>query len=270
MSSTSPVVLVTGASSGIGAATASLLAARGFRVVGASRGVPASPPGGVRWVAMDVRDEDAVGAAVARVLDEHGRLDALVCSAGFGIFGAVEDVSLARARAQFETNVFGTLAPVRAVLPAMRERGRGRIVLVGSLAGRAPIPFQAHYSMTKAAVDALVGALRIEVGSLGVCVSLVEPGDIATPFNDAMDWGETARSAYGERLRRCADVIRVSLAPGHAPGPEVVARVILRALSARRPRVRYTVGPAAWLVPVGRRLFTDRLALRLIRAHFRV
>jgi NAD(P)-dependent dehydrogenase (short-subunit alcohol dehydrogenase family) len=268
MTSPSSVVLITGASSGIGAATASLLAASGFRVVGASRRVPASAEAGISWMEMDVRDEESVSVGVRRVIDEQGRLDALVCNAGFGIFGTIEEVSMRRARAQFDTNVFGTLAPIRAVLPSMRERRCGRIVVVGSLAGRAPIPYQGHYSMTKAAVDALVGALRMEVATFGVHVSLVEPGDIKTPFNDVTDWGNTGTSAYGEQLRRCEQVIRESLEK--APGPEVIARAIVRVLTARRPRVRYTAGPSAWAVPFGRRFLPDRVALRLIRSHFKV
>jgi NAD(P)-dependent dehydrogenase (short-subunit alcohol dehydrogenase family) len=262
-----PTVLVTGASSGIGAATAAHLAAHGSRVFGTSRRPPAGePPFG--WVAMDVRDEASVRVAVARVLDEAGRIDALVCNAGVGIFGSVEEVDTARAREQFETNVFGTLHPVRAVLPAMRARRAGRIVLVGSLAARAPIPFQAHYSATKAAVAAFAWALRVETAAHGILVSLIEPGDIRTGFNDATDWGNGAASPYGERLRRCEDVIRRSLLA--APGPEVVARAVRRALSARRPRLRYAVGPASWLVPFARRFLPDAVALRLLRSHFRV
>lgn len=259
-------MLVTGASSGIGAATAALLAARGFRVWGTSRRPPAQP-GAIRWLAMDVRDEASVAAGIARVTEEAGVLDALVCNAGMGIFGSVEEVSLTRAREQFDTNVFGTLAPLRAVLPAMRTRGAGRIVVVGSLSGRAPIPFQAHYSATKAALDALVMALRVELAPTGVTVSLVEPGDIRTAFNDATDWG-TPPVAYAERQRACEAVIRAELEA--APGPEVVAAAVLRALTARRPRVRYPVGPASWLVPLARRLLPDALALRIVRAHFRV
>jgi NAD(P)-dependent dehydrogenase (short-subunit alcohol dehydrogenase family) len=266
MSEPLPTVLVTGASSGIGAATAAYLAARGFRVFGSSRRPPAGVP--LTWVAMDVRDEASVAAAVARVLADAGRLDALVCNAGVGIFGSVEEVSAARVQEQFETNVFGTLHPVRAVLPAMRAQGGGRIVLVGSLAARAPIPFQGHYSATKAAVEALAWALRVETEPHGVLVSLVEPGDIRTGFNDATDWGNGATSAYGERQRRCEDVIRQSLRD--APGPELVARAVHRALTARRPRLRYTVGPASWLVPFVRRLCPDFVALRLLRSHFKV
>jgi NAD(P)-dependent dehydrogenase (short-subunit alcohol dehydrogenase family) len=261
------VVLVTGASSGIGAATAGLLAERGYAVFGASRRPP-TQPGQIRHIAMDVRDEGSVRAGVDDALRQATRLDALVCCAGIGIFGSVEETSLERARAQFETNVFGTLNPIRAVLPKMREQRAGRIVIVGSLAGRAPIPFQAHYSATKAALDALALALRNEVAAFGIHVSLVEPGDIRTSFNESMDWGSPAGSAYGEQLRSCERVTRESLPK--APGPDIVARVILQALTARHPRVRYTVGPDSRLVPLGRRLLPDFMSLALIRSHFKL
>jgi NAD(P)-dependent dehydrogenase (short-subunit alcohol dehydrogenase family) len=262
-----PAVLVTGASSGIGAATAERLARSGFRVYGASRRAGARKgPSGVQTVAMDVRDDASVRDAVAKVLAEAGGLDGVVCNAGTGIFGSVEEVPIERARELFETNFFGTLRTLRAVLPSMRARGSGRVVVVGSLAGRAPIPFQAHYSASKAALDALVLSLRNELDGTGVFASLVEPGDIATPFNDAMHWGETGASAYGERLRRVESRVRESLP--RAPGPEVVARQIHRALTAPRPRVRYTAGAEARLVPLGRRLLPDAASLRLIRSHF--
>jgi NAD(P)-dependent dehydrogenase (short-subunit alcohol dehydrogenase family) len=261
-------VFVTGASSGIGAATAARLAAHGFQVFGASRAPARAELPGVRFVALDVRDDESVAKGVAEVLASAPRLDALVCNAGIGIFGSVEEVSIAAAREPFETNVFGTLRLLRAVLPHMREARRGRVVIVGSLAGRAPIPFQAHYSASKAALDALALALHNELHAFGVRVSLVEPGDIRTEFNDRTEWGEPGRSVYGERLRRAEQVIRDSLP--RSPGPEIVAAAIERALTSRRPRVRYTVGPDAWLVPLGRRLLPDRWSLRLIRSHFHV
>jgi NAD(P)-dependent dehydrogenase (short-subunit alcohol dehydrogenase family) len=258
--------LVTGASSGIGEATARSLALEGFRVFGASRSRAESA--GIEWIPMDVRDEASVEAGVRRAVEATGGLDALVCAAGYGVFGSVEETSSARAREQLETNYFGTLLPLRAVLPAMRARGAGRIVVVGSLAGRAPIPFQAHYSASKAALDALVLALRSELHGSGVHAVLVEPGDIRTAFNDRMDWGGEPKSAYGDRLRRCERVVRESLP--RAPGPEVVAAAVLHALTTRRPRVRYTVGPDSLAVPLGRRLLPDALALALIRRHFEV
>ena len=154
-----PSVLITGASSGIGEATAQHLSARGWRVFGTSRREqPASTGGDVRFVVMDVGDEDSVRRGFDQVLEESGGLDAVICNAGMGIYGAVEDVSIEAAMAQFQTNFFGVLRVLRATLPGMRERGSGRVILVGSLAGRAPIPFQAHYSASKAAIDALSGS----------------------------------------------------------------------------------------------------------------
>jgi NAD(P)-dependent dehydrogenase (short-subunit alcohol dehydrogenase family) len=260
-------VLVTGASAGIGLATAQKLAYGGFRVFGASRRACAAH-NGVEWVRMDVTDEDSVAAGVREVLEKAGAIFGLVCSAGYGVFGSLEETSLDRARAQFDTNVFGVLRLLRAVVPGMRQRGAGRVVVVGSLAGRAPIPFQAHYSASKAAVDALTLSLRNELHGTGVAVSLVEPGDIRTEFNERMDWGEVRSSAYGDRLAKCERVIRTSLPK--APGPEIVACVIARALTSKRPRVRYCVGPDSRLVPWGRRLLPEAWCLALIRDHFQV
>jgi NAD(P)-dependent dehydrogenase (short-subunit alcohol dehydrogenase family) len=263
-------VLVTGASSGIGAATAEHLARQGFRVFGTSRSQrsPSPDAAGVHWLAMDVCDESSVGKAVAELLGEAGRLDALVCNAGFGIFGSVEEVSIEDAQRQLDTNYFGVLRVLRAVLPHMREQRAGRVVLVGSLAGRASIPFKSHYSASKAAVDSTVMALRNEVGRLGIHVSLVEPGDINTPFNEAMSWGEGEASPYGDAIRSCEAVIRESLPK--APGPEIVAKTIGKALAAGRPRVRYSVGPDSTMVPLSRRLLPDWATLALIRSHFKL
>lgn len=268
MTSQGPSVLITGASSGIGAATAELLGRRGFRVFGTSRRPEDLGPGApdARWIAMDIRDDASVQQGVDEVLRESPRLDALVCCAGYGIFGSVEETPISAAKEQFETNYFGTLRTLRAVLPSMRAAAHGRIAIVGSLAGRAPIPFQAHYSASKAAIDALALGLRNELQPLGVKVSLVEPGDINTPFNDRMDWGHFERSPYGERIRNCEAVIR-DLLP-KAPPPAVVAEAVLRALSANRPRVRYAVGADSLLVPIAKRLLPDWLSLQLIRSHF--
>ncbi|MBW2267765.1 MAG: SDR family oxidoreductase [Deltaproteobacteria bacterium] len=265
-----PSVLVTGASSGIGASTAKRLAEHGFRVFGTSRH-PAqhvAAAAHVEWIEMDVHDDASVAKGVAEAAAAAGGLDALVCNAGYGIFGSIEEVTLEAARAQFETNFFGVLRCVRAALPDMRRAGRGRIVLVGSLAGRAPIPFQAHYSATKAAIESMALALRNELHPTGVKVVLVEPGDIDTGFNDVMDWGDPGASAYAERARAAERVIRESLP--RAPGPDVVARAIHTALCARRPRVRYTIGAETALTPIGKRWLPDGIFLRLIRKHFDV
>jgi NAD(P)-dependent dehydrogenase (short-subunit alcohol dehydrogenase family) len=263
-------VLITGASSGIGAATADLLASRGFRVTGTSRDPEraALRAPQIAWVAMDVRDDASVREGVMRAIDRSGGLDALVCNAGIGIFGSVEEVPLTAAREQFETNWFGALRVLREALPALRRARSARIAIVGSLAGRAPIPFQAHYSASKAALDSLVQALHNELHASNVRVSLIEPGDIRTAFNDATDFDLVRDSQYGERAARAREVIERSLA--QAPGPEIVARAILHALSARRPRLRYAVGREARLVSFARRWLPERVGLRLIRRHFGV
>ncbi len=263
-----PSILITGASSGIGEITARRLAGQGWSVFGTSRHPrTAEHSDGIRFVVMDVRDEDSVLRGVREVIESSGGLDAVVCNAGMGIYGAVEDVTIEAAKSQFETNFFGILRVLRATLPGMRERGSGRIILVGSLAGRAPIPFQAHYSASKAAVDALNGALRNELKSFGIHVSLIEPGDINTPFNDAMEWTTSApSSAYRDELTRTENKIRESLPK--APPAIDVARCVERALAARSPRVRYTVGDSAWLVPFARRFLPERISLALIRKHF--
>jgi NAD(P)-dependent dehydrogenase (short-subunit alcohol dehydrogenase family) len=264
------VVLVTGASSGIGAATAALLAQHGFAVVGTSRDPEraARTAPQIAWIAIDLRDDASVSDGVKHAIDRHGELSALVCNAGIGVFGSIEEVPLHAARAQFETNWFGTLRVLRAALPELRRARDARIAIVGSLAGRAPIPFQGHYSASKAALDALVLALHNELHGTRVRVSLIEPGDIRTAFNDATDFELVRDSSYGDRVARCRAVIEQSLRD--APGPEVVARAILRALTTRRPRIRYTVGPDSVLVPFARRWLPERLGLYLIRRHFRV
>jgi len=262
-----PSVLITGASSGLGAEMAARMVSLGWRVFGTSRKPRSEAGDGVEWIAMDVCDDESVERGIAEVLARTDRLDGLVCNAGFGIYGSVEETDLERARAQLETNFFGVLRVLRPVIARMRTRRAGRILLVGSLAGRAPIPFQAHYSASKAAIEALAFSLANEVHPFGVSISLIEPGDIDTAFNDGMDWGTPARgSAYAERQARCERTIRESLPK--SPKPAIVANAVAHALTARRPRLRYPVGREARLVGLGKRLLGDRLNLKLIRDHF--
>jgi NAD(P)-dependent dehydrogenase (short-subunit alcohol dehydrogenase family) len=158
-------VLITGASSGIGAATAEHLLARGFEVFGTSRDPSSlgSEAPAIHWIAMDIRDEASVIAGFAQIASRVKQLDAIVCNAGYGVYGSVEELSIEDAQAQFDTNFFGTLRTLRAGIPGMREARRGRIAIVSSLAAHAPIPFQAHYSASKGAIDALGLALRNEL-----------------------------------------------------------------------------------------------------------
>lgn len=262
-------VLITGGTSGIGLATCRALAADGYRVFATSRNKPADSLGEhIDWIAMDVCSDESVDKAVTQVLAACGSLDALVCNAGFGIFGSIEEVSMEAYQRQLDTNLGGLLRVLKRVLPQMREARSGRIALVGSIGGRAPIPFQAHYSASKAAVEAIAGALYNEVRPFGIGVSLIEPGDINTPFNAAMKWDAGSNSHYAERIRSCEQVILESLPK--APGPEIVANAIVKALTAKRPRFRYTIGPDSLMMPLGKRLLPDWLVLRLIRDHFKI
>jgi len=239
-----------------------------WRVLGTSRRAREAQDG-IEWVEMDVCDDTSVRSALASVFDRTSQLDGLVCNAGWGIFGPVEETPLERARQQLETNFFGVLRVLGPVIARMRERGRGRILLVGSLAGRAPIPFQAHYSASKAAIEALAFSLANEVRPFGLDVSLIEPGDIDTPFNEGMDWGvRDSSSPYADAAARCEQTIRESLPK--APGPAIVADAVAHALTARRPRLRYAVGREARLVSLGKRLLGDRASLALLRSHFGV
>lgn len=267
MSTTSqPTVLITGASSGLGAEMAAKMITLGWRVFGTSRRPPASQTG-IKWIEMDVCDDASVEAALESVYQQTDHLDGLVCNAGWGIYGSVEETSLERVRAQFETNFYGVLRVLTPVLKRMRERNSGRILLVGSLSGRAPIPFQTHYSASKAAIESLAFGLANEIHPYNIHVSLIEPGDINTPFNDVMDWGaRSADSPYAERIAISEQAIRDSLPK--SPAPAVVAEVVAHALSAEKPKFRYAVGREARLVGIGRRLLSDRLMLKTIRDHF--
>jgi NAD(P)-dependent dehydrogenase (short-subunit alcohol dehydrogenase family) len=209
---------------------------------------------------MDVTDAASVQAAVDRVLAEAGRIDVVVNNAGIGYAGAVEDTSLAEARATFETNFFGALRVCKAVLPAMRAQGAGLIVNVSSIGGLMGLPYQGLYSASKYALEGLSEALRIEVRPFGVRVVLVEPGDIRTAFTAnrrSVQRAEDPASPYREQYRRTLARIEADEVGG-AP-PEVVARTVARIVANPRPRLRYVVGPfyeqvAVWikrLVPAG-------------------
>lgn len=270
------VVLVTGSSSGIGRAVVLEAVRRGHRVFASAR-KPAdlADLGGrerITVLSLEVTDTASIGVAVERVLTEAGRVDTLVNSAGYGQYGAVEDVSIELWRRQFEVNFFGTLEVIRGVLPAMRAARRGTIVNVSSVAGKIAIPFAAPYCASKHALEALSDALRVEVAPFGIRVVVVEPGPITTRF------GETARSLvlpflsragpYSGFYRGAERAMDVDFQRGKRP-PEAVARVVVRAIEAARPRTRYRVTPMARvLIPLKRILpdtFFDRRMKKSLR-----
>ncbi|MFL5381801.1 MAG: SDR family oxidoreductase [Longimicrobiaceae bacterium] len=265
------VVLVTGASSGIGKACADVLHERGCRVYGASRTAPgmAAPWSRLR---MDVGDEGSVGEGVGKVLEAEGRIDAVVNCAGFGIAGAVEDTSIDEAKAQFDTNFFGVLRVCRAVLPSMRERKRGTIVNVSSIAGLVSLPFQAFYSASKFALEGMTEALRMEVRPFGVHVVLVEPGDTRTKFTANRRKTEAAlceHSPYRPAFNEAMGVAESEELAGVDPVP--VAKVVARVVHASAPDLRYTVGPTMQrLAPLIRGVLPHSVYETLMRKHYGV
>lgn len=236
------VVLVTGASSGIGRSCAEFLAGRGYRVYGASRRALEVPL--VETLAMDVRDAVSVEAAVAQVTAREGRIDIVINNAGIAVAGAVEDTSIEEAKEQFDVNFFGVLRVCRAVLPVMRERQAGYIVNIGSIGGLVAIPYQGFYSASKFALEGLSESLRLEVRQFGVQVVLIEPGDHKTALTgNRLRTADSARNpAYRDRFR-CA-VERMAADEQAGPDPASVARLVYRVINRSRPRLRYTVGPA--------------------------
>src|SRR2546428_7222444 len=177
------VVLVTGASSGAGQATARLLAQHGYRVFGTSRkpaGVESAP--GLEVLELDVRADDSVAACISTVTSRAGRVDVLVNNAGYELAGALEELSMDEARAQFETNFFGVVRMVKSVLPFMHRQKEGRIINVSSLSGLSPIPFMGMYSASKFALEGYTEALRQELKPFGIHVSLIEPAFLKTPM----------------------------------------------------------------------------------------
>lgn len=244
----SRTILVTGASSGIGAATAAHLAAVGHRVYAASRRGTVNQQSQALPLTMDVDDEASVAAAIDTIRRQQGRIDVVVNCAGFGIAGAIEDTPIALAQAQFNTNVFGAMRVWRAALPLMREQGRGLIINVGSIAGGLSLPFQGLYSASKFAIEGLTDALRVEVRPFGIDVVLVQPGDFKTGFTEARRVVQAENSAYAART---AKVLAIAASDENAGNdPRQVAQLIARIVDTPRPRLRYVVGPAAqaWLM----------------------
>src|SRR5713226_4909244 len=198
------VVLITGASSGFGRETARILLGQGFKVYGTSRnpsGRPQEP--GVGMIGLDVDSDDSVQSGVKELLDETGRLDVLVNNAGYVLTGGAEETSILEAKAQFETDFFGPVRMTKAVLPTLRKQGSGQIINISSMAAFLPVPFEGYYAAAKAALLAWSEALRHEVKSLGIKISVIEPGFFKTNLGDARKVAKYSIRDY-EHLRERA------------------------------------------------------------------
>ena len=261
------VVLITGASSGVGQSTARLLSQRDYMVFGTSR-TPASAKAipGVEMLPLDVRSDGSVQACVDAVLSRSGSLDVLINNAGYELAGALEEVTSEEAKAQFETNFFGVVRLVNAVLPFMRRQQRGRIVNVSSLSGLSCIPFLGIYSASKFALEGYTEALRHEVRPFNIHVSMTEAGFLNTPMMNNRQVTAKRTADYDPWRQRALRAIRAYEDRG--PGPEVVANTLLDILSSRSPRLRYLVGQQAKSVARLKRLLPAGLYEQGVRRTF--
>ena len=272
---TGKVALVTGASSGIGDATARRLAQLSYTVYAVARRadrMAALKEQGIRTVSADVTDDAALVALVDKIISETGRIDVLVNNAGYGSYGALEDVPIAEARRQFDVNVFALARLIQLVLPHMRAQRDGYIVNISSIGGKIWEPLGSWYHATKFAVEGLSDSLRAEVAGFGVKVIVIEPGAIRTEWAAISADNLEAASAgtpYREQARFVSGTLRATDKSRLTSGPAVVADAIGRAVQSPRPRTRYAVGGGARSILFTQRLLTDRGFDRFIRTAYR-
>lgn len=253
--------LVTGASSGLGQACADRLAGDGWQIVGASRRGTAT--GTWEPLVMDVDDDRSVKAGIGEVMTEYGQVDALVTAAGWGLSGSVEDTAIPLAKAQLETNFWGTVRVVREVLPSMRRSGGGRIVLMGSIGGVLGLPFQAYYSASKFALEGFAEALAYEVQPFGISVTIVEPGNVRTGFTDSRRQAPSS-APYASANDSTLAVMENDERNGVDAGK--VVEVVHRVLHARNPPRRVSVGKLdERFGPLAKRVLPYRLFERMAR-----
>ena len=262
------VALITGASSGIGKETAKLLVQNGYTVYGAARRVDKMEDlriAGVNLIAMDVTDEVSMQNGIATILKAEQRIDVLVNNAGYGSYGAVEDVSMSEAKYQFEVNIFGLARLTQLVLPTMRAQQSGKIINISSIGGKIGEPHGAWYHATKFAVEGFSDSLRMELRQFGIDVVIIQPGAILT------EWNEIARTNL---LKVSGDTAYKDLAHKHAKmlanadnqgsQPIVVAQTITKAVLAKQPKTRYATGGGAKIILFLRAILSDRLFDKLM------
>jgi NAD(P)-dependent dehydrogenase (short-subunit alcohol dehydrogenase family) len=244
MNTQGSIALVTGASSGIGKATAERLATAGYKVYGTSRRGAQMDQRRFQMLPLDVTSDESVKAAVNELIQLEGRIDLLVNNAGFGVAPAgAEESSIEQARSIFDTNFFGIVRMTRAVVPYMRKQGSGRIINIGSVLGFLPMPYGALYSATKHAIEGYSESLDHELRTRGIRVSVIEPAYTQTPFDANFLEPDAKLDEYREVRAAVSKRVKEVMATAEQPG--VVADVVLQAASAAQPKLRYTAGPLA-------------------------
>jgi NAD(P)-dependent dehydrogenase (short-subunit alcohol dehydrogenase family) len=245
------VAIVTGASAGIGAATARALHAAGYRVFGTYRKPPASRVAGVEYLTLDVTSDESVKTLVSQVLEQAGRIDLLVNNAGVGLIAGAEESSLEQAKSLFEVNLFGLIRVTKAVLPIMRRQRAGRIVNISSVMGLIPAPFMALYGASKHAVEGYSESLDHEIRGSGIRVVLVEPAYTRTSFEGNVYQADQQLEVYRSARTTAEAVMRDAMKT--ADSPELVASAVVKAATAANPQRRYTAGRTARQVSLLRR-----------------
>lgn len=267
---TGKVVLVTGASSGIGKAAARQLLDDGFIVYGAARRIQKMKDlqeAGATVLKMDITDDEDIKNVVRQIEEHHGGVDVLVNNAGYAVYGAVEDVYIEEARRQFEVNLFGLARLTQLVLPYMRRQQSGTIINMSSMGGKIYTLLGAWYHASKHALEGWSDCLRLEVAPFGIDVVIIEPGIIATEFGDAVSGPLTdpsSKTAYAGLAKRAENAIQRSYEEGAGSSPELVANTISKAISAKNPKTRYPAGSMAKPLLFLRKVLSDKLFDKLI------
>lgn len=265
------VVLITGASSGIGLEAALELKENGYRVYGAARreeNLKVLESKGIKTIKLDVTEEESMVKCVEQIIEIEGTIDVLVNNAGYGSFGAIEDVPMEEAKRQVEVNLFGLARMIQLVLPHMRKQHFGRIINISSMGGKLHTAFGGWYHATKFAVEGLSDCLRMEVEPFGIDVVVVEPGGIKT------EWGTIAaenlknlssEGVYGESALNSAESMIQLYGGDKLTEPKVIGHTITKAVMAKKPKTRYLVGYGAKPLVFLRRLLSDRMFDKIIR-----
>ncbi|MDO3410568.1 oxidoreductase [Saccharibacillus sp. CPCC 101409] len=264
------VVLITGASAGIGKETAKKLLAEGYIVYTAARRLESMrdlQELGAIAVQMDISRQEDIEACAAKVIGEQGRIDVLFNNAGFALYGSIEEVSLEDARYQFEVNLFGLAEITRLVLPHMRKQGSGKIISTSSVAGKMHSPLGGWYHASKHALEGWSDCLRVEVKPFGIDVVVIEPGSIDTEFAQVSGsplLRNSGNGPYRKQAQALSNLHRSSYKPGAASPPSVVADAVVKAIRSEKPRTRYAVGKMAKPSVAMARLLSDKAMDRVI------
>jgi short-subunit dehydrogenase len=260
------VVLLTGASGGIGTAVTDLLLAKNFIVYGTTRNLDSAPKTAYNLLELDVQNDDSVKQCVQEVVNKEGKIDILVNNAGYALCGALKDLSMDLLKDSFETNLFGVHRMVREVIPVMIKQGHGRIINMGTFGGRLGLPFQGAYSAAKAALAVYTDALKIESHRDNIKVSLIEPGDTKTDFNAGRKFSEGYEN--DPDAQRAVDIMRKDELGGIKP--EKVAKFVLKAAKTKRPKPRYIMGFQPYFFGTLMRLLPYTLHSYIARLFYKV